>query len=90
MAEPTVSQVPPDGVVTVAAALNVCADPSLADTITFCDGTVPPAVPVKLRLAEPRVSVGTLGGIGVVTLRVTGTASGLLVALAEVIDTVPW
>jgi len=83
------SQVPPEGVVTLALALNVTADPSLVVTSTFCGVAVPPTVAVKLRPEEPRLSVGTDGGIGVVTLSVTGTDTGLMPALVVVIETLP-
>ena len=80
---PTVSQFPP--AVVEGAALNVTADPLLVVTMTLCaEGAVSPAVALKLRPAELRLRVGTLGGIGVVTLTVTGTESGLFDAPEEV------
>ena len=58
-AGPTLSQVPPAGLVTAAVGLNICADPSLAVTMTFCgDGAAPPMVAVKVRPVELRLSVG--------------------------------
>jgi hypothetical protein len=65
-------------------------DPSLAVTLTFCAKAVPLVTPVKLSEDALRFSVGTDCVIGVVTLRVTGTASGLLLALLEVTEMLPW
>jgi hypothetical protein len=92
---PTLSQLPPEGVATVGAALNVTAELSLAATVTLCAvGAVPPAVAVKVRpvgLVDPFTSsVGTLGGIGVVTVRVTGSDKAVTPeAEGGVIETLP-
>jgi hypothetical protein len=88
----TESQLPPELV--VALSVNVTADPLPVDTVTDCDeGAAAPTVAVKLRPAELTVSVGgvtTGGGIGVVTVSVTGTDNGLFEALLFVNETLPW
>jgi hypothetical protein len=87
---PMVSQLPPE--VVEGAALNVTADPLLVVTMTNCaEGALPPAVAVKVRPAELRLSVGGVvdGGIGVVPLRVTGTDMGLFEAPVEANETLP-
>ena len=89
----TESQLPPELV--VALSVNVTADPLLVDTVTGCDeGAAAPTVAVKLRPVEFTVSVGggvtTGGGIGVVTVSVTGTDNGLFEALLFVNETLPW
>jgi hypothetical protein len=89
----TESQLPPELV--VALSVNVTADPSLVDTVTDCDeGAAAPTVAVKLRPVELTLSVGGGGGvedgIGAVTVRVTGTDSGLFEALLFVNETLPW
>jgi len=72
---PTVSQLPPE--VVEDAAVKVTADPSLVVTMTFwAVGELPPAVAVNVRpvvVDALRLSVGTVGGGGVVTLAVTET-----------------
>lgn len=84
----TESQFPPE--VVAALSVNVTADPSLVDTMTLCAaGAVPPTVAVKLRPVELRLRVGGPVGIGVVTLRVTGTDIGLLLAPVEANETLP-
>jgi hypothetical protein len=86
----TESQLPPDAV--VALSVNVTADPLLVDTVTLCDaGAAPPTVALKVRPVEVRLSVGGVvgGGIGVVTVRVTGTDSGLFEAPVEANETLP-
>jgi hypothetical protein len=85
---PTESQLPPEVVAGVA--LNDTADPSLVVTMTFCGVAVPPTVAVKLRPVELRLSAGGPAvGIGVVTVRVTGTESGLFEAPAAANETLP-
>ena len=85
----TESQLPPE--VVVALSVNVTAEPSLVDTMTLCDaGEVPPTVAVKVRPVELRLRVGgPLVGIGVVTVRVTGTDSGLFEAALDANETLP-
>jgi hypothetical protein len=86
----TESQLPPD--VVVALSVNVTADPSLVETVTLCaDGAEPPTVALKVSPAELSTSVGVVmgGGIGVVTLRVTGTDIGLFEAPVDANETLP-
>lgn len=90
--EPMLSQVPPVGVVTAAVALNVCAEPLLVVTDTFCGCAVPPAVAVKVRPVGFRFNVGGGGGGGgVVTLAVTETvwAPSEALPVAGVMVTLP-
>jgi hypothetical protein len=90
---PTVSQLPPE--VVEGAALNVAADPLLVVTMTpWAKGAVPPAVAVNVRpvvVDALRLSVGRVGGGGVVTLAVTETVWAPLEALpvAGVMTTLP-
>ena len=85
----TVSQLPPETV--EALSVNVTADPVLVVTVTVCSAeAAPPTVAVKVRPVELRLSVGgPAAGIGVVTVRVTGTDSGLLVAPVDANEAVP-
>jgi hypothetical protein len=86
----TESQLPP--VAVVALSVNVTADPLLVDTVTLCgDGAAPPTVALKVRPVEVRLSVGGVvgGGIGVVTMRVTGTDCGLFEAPVDANETLP-
>jgi hypothetical protein len=86
--EPTPNQLPP--VVVEAAAVNVTADPVLVVTITLCDATGEPMVALKVRPVELRLRVGGAAvGIGVVTVSVTGTDTGLLVAPVDANETLP-
>jgi hypothetical protein len=83
----TESQLPPDFV--VAAGVNAKADELLLVTCTFLGTAVPPTGAVKLRVAELSTSVGRVGGATDVTLKVTATVCGLLVALVEAMVTAP-
>jgi hypothetical protein len=56
----TLSQFPPE--VVVAVGVNICAELSLAVTMTFCAaGAVPPAVAVKLR-GPAGLTLSVIGG----------------------------
>jgi len=85
----TESQLPPVAVVVLS--VNVTADPLLVDTVTLCgNGAAPPTVALKVRLVELRLRVGGPAvGIGVVTLRVTGTDCGLFEAPVDANETLP-
>jgi hypothetical protein len=89
LAGPADSQFPP--LVVAALSVNATAELLLVVTVTFCDagGVVLPTVAVKVSDAVLSMSVGTDDVIGVVTLRVTGTDNGLLLAPAAVYETLP-
>jgi hypothetical protein len=90
---PTVSQLPPE--VVEGAALKVTADPLLVVTMTlWAEGAAPPAVAANVSpvvVDALRLSVGTVGGGGVLTLAVTVTVCAPLDAapLAGVMTTLP-
>ena len=84
------SQFPP--VVVAALSVNATAELSLVVTVTFCDagGVVLPTVAVKVSDVVLSMSVGTAGGIGVVTVRVTGNDKAVMPeADGGVIETLP-